>query len=37
MHRLTLWYRASSVLAVGLLALVMPLAAFASNGGPNGS
>jgi hypothetical protein len=37
MHRLTLWYRTASVLAVGLLALVMPLAALASNGGPNGS
>ena len=37
MHRVTLWYRAASVLTVGVLALVMPLAALASNGGPTGS
>ena len=37
MRRVTLWYRSLTVLGLGVLALVMPLAALASNGGPNGS
>lgn len=37
MRRVTRIHRSLTVLAVGLLALALPLVALASSGGPNGS
>jgi hypothetical protein len=37
MRRVTEFHRTLTVIAVGLLALAMPLAALANGGGPNGS